>query len=406
VDIYARLYNGSGVAQTGEFLVNTDNNPCANPSVAAAADGSFMVSWQVHNPASTSAWDVYARSFSSTGVGGTAFQVNLHANGSQYLPHIKAIGTDFLIIWTSYGQDGSREGVYGQFVHEGGLLVGGEFRVNTTTVGQQMQPTVASDGVKQFLVVWTSYAGSPNGFDLFAQRYINVNGTCNAMGAPFVWAPFTIVSNKYQPRLVVSWPLEPGLSISNYQVYVDGALTNMGAITSNVWTMTAANGLTTNSTHYFQVSYIMTNGCQPALSAATTNSTWSGLNWGGIPYEWMAEFFGGYNSGTGKYSTNFWPPATSPAASGGPTLLQVFMSGGDPYDTSTWLQTTLTQTAQGMFLSWNTQPGLMYQVQMTTNFTSWSVVPNGSARYAATTSDAMNVGGVPAGYYRVLLLRQ
>ena len=31
--------------QGGEFLVNTDSNPCANPAVAAASDGSFMVAW-------------------------------------------------------------------------------------------------------------------------------------------------------------------------------------------------------------------------------------------------------------------------------------------------------------------------------------------------------------------------
>jgi hypothetical protein len=57
---------------------------------------------------------------------------------------------DYLVVWTSLGQDGSREGVYGQFVHSDGSLVGGEFRVNTTTIGQQMQPAVVSDGVGQF----------------------------------------------------------------------------------------------------------------------------------------------------------------------------------------------------------------------------------------------------------------
>jgi len=60
-----------------------------------------------------------------------------------------------------------------------------------------------------------------------------------------------------------------------------------------------------------------------------------------------------------------------------------------------------------MFLNWNTQPGLTYQVQMKTNFTSsWSVVPNASARFAAGTNDSIYVGGGSAGYYRVQLLRQ
>ena len=38
--------------------------------------------------------------------------------GDQYAPRISAIGVDYLIVWTSLGQDGSREGVFGQFVHE------------------------------------------------------------------------------------------------------------------------------------------------------------------------------------------------------------------------------------------------------------------------------------------------
>ena len=35
--------------------------------------------------------------------------------------------------------------------------------------------------------------------------------------------------------------------------------------------MTAANGLKTNSTHWFQVAYATTDGRQSPLSAATTN---------------------------------------------------------------------------------------------------------------------------------------
>jgi hypothetical protein len=88
-------------------------------------------------------------------------RVNSHLYGDQYAPRISAIGGDYLIVWTSLGQDGSREGVFGQFVHENGSLVGREVSVNTTTAGQQMQPAVASDGAEQFLVVWTGFTGSP-----------------------------------------------------------------------------------------------------------------------------------------------------------------------------------------------------------------------------------------------------
>ncbi len=407
VDIYARFYNSNGVAAGNEFLVDTNAlSPCANPSVAAAADGGFMVAWSgrdMVNP--TNGWDIYSRTFSSAGVGGATARLNGHLPGNQFAPHLSVIGGDYLVVWTSLGQDGSREGVYGQFVHEDGSPVGGEFRVNTTTAGQQMQPAVASDGASQFLVVWTGYTLGPNSFDLFAQRYLNVSSLLPPIDALFADAPFTLSNGVYQPQLQVLWPTLQlqGISVSNYEIYVDGAASPAALTTSNVWTMTAAEGLTTNSTHSFQVDYVTMDQRRSSLSPAASATTWSGLNWGGIPYEWMAEFFGGYYGGT--YHTGFWPSPNSPAAPGGPTLLQVFVTGGNPFDSSTWLHTALANTSQGMRLSWNTQPGFIYQVQVTTNFTSWSIVPDGAARLAAGTSDSIPVGAGGVGYYRVVLLR-
>ena len=406
VDVYARLYDSNALATTGEFLVNSNSNPCGNPEVAAASDGSFLVAWAAHDTVNyTNGWDIYARSFSSNGVGGNIAIVNTHIYGDQYAPRVSSIGTDYLVVWTSLGQDGSREGVYGQFLH-GVAPVGGELRVNTTTIGQQMQPVVTSDGAEQFLVVWTSFTGSPYNFDLFAQRYINVSALLQPMAAPFVWVPFMVSNNVYQPQLVVSWPFLLGISVSNYEVYVDGAATPVAAVATNQWTMTAAYGLTASSTHSFTVDYVTTAGLRATNSPATSGTTWSGLYWGSaaspIPYEWMAGYFGGYYGGS--YHTNFWPSAGSLAASGGPTLAQVFLSGGNPFDSTTWLKTTLTSTSQGMFLSWNTQPGATYQVQVRTNLTAaWSNL--GLPRFAAGSSDSIYVGGSPAGFYRMVLLR-
>jgi hypothetical protein len=256
--------------------------------------------------------------------------------------------------------------------------------------------------VAQFITVWTSYTGNPYSFDLFAQRYANVLAVLQPMSAPYVWVPFVVSNNVYQPRLVVSWTPLQGLSVSNYGVYVDGAATNIATVTSNQWTMTAANGLTTNSTHSFQLDYVTLAGRRPAsLSPSASGTTWSGLNHFGVPYEWMAEYYGGYVNG--KYYTNSWPSPTAKLNGSNLTLGQIFLSGGNPLDDTTWLQTTLTKTSQGMFLGWNTQPGATYQVQVTKDFNSWSNA--GSPRFAAGTTDSMNVGGSPVGYYRVVLLR-
>ena len=403
VDVYARLFNASGTPLGNEFVVNTDLKPCANPAVSVATDGSYLVAWCARDTAIiTNGMDVYARAYSSGGSGGSVFYVNSRLYGDEYAPHISVIGLDYLVTWTSLGQDGSREGVYAQFVHNDGAKVGGEFRGNTTTASQQTDPCVASDGVNQFIVVWTGFTGMQNQFDLFAQRYLSTSALLQAMSAPYVWAPFVVSNNVYQPRLVVSWAPLLGLSVSNYSVYVDGSATASGVTASNLWTMTAANGLTTNSTHSFRVDYLMTDGRRAPISPSASGTTWSGLNWGGIPYEWMAAYFGGYYNG--NYSTNFWPTPNTRMVAGGLTLTQIFVSGGNPYDASTWLKQTLTKTAQGLFLSWNTQPGAMYQVQVTTNFNGgWNNV--GSPRFAAGTTDSIYVGGSPVGFYQVVLLR-
>jgi hypothetical protein len=395
VDIYARIYNSNGVSTNNEFLVDTGSNPCADPAVAVASDGSYLIAWCAQDMITpNNGYDVYGHIFTNNVAAGGAFYINSTLSGDQYIPQVSVIGQDYLVAWTSLGQDGSREGIYAQSIHADGTLVGGEFRVNTTTVGQQMEPAIASDGVDQFLAVWTSFASLTNGFDLFAQRYVNSSGILVALPAPFVWAPFTISNNAYLPQLVVSWTPVEGLSVSNYEVYVNGAGSPMAIVATNQWTMTAANGLTTSSTNSFQVDYVLAGGRRSPLSPSATGATWGGGNWFGVPFEWMVAYYG-LNAGS-------WPLGTANLG-GGMTLSQVFKSGGDPLDPGTWLQTSLNQTIEGMYLSWNTQPGATYQVINSTNLTTWSNV--GSPRFAAGTVDSIYVGGKAAGYYRVVLLR-
>ena len=409
VDIYARVFAANGSPVASEFLVNSDNFACANPDVAAATDGSYMIVWDEKNIlAFTNSWDVYARPYSSSGAAGAVEVVNTHVYGDQYSPRISVIGLDYLVCWTSLGQDGSREGVFAQFIHNNGAPVGGELLVNTTTVGSQIQPVIASDGLNQFLSVWTSFTGVASGFDLFAQRYINGAAVLQPMSAPIVWAPFVLSNTVYQPQLVVSWPSLLGLSVSNFELYVDGASspTVLLPSTANLWTMTAANGLTTNSTHSFRIDYVLNDGRRSPISAPGSGSTWSGQSWGGIPFEWMQAYYGplsvSFPNGVPTYN---WPSPNTPLAAGGPTLLQVFLSGGSPLDSSTWLHQWTVRTSRGMYLYWNTMPGAMYQVQSTAAFNanSWSNV--GSPRFAAGVTDSIYVGGAPASFYRIQLLR-
>jgi hypothetical protein len=389
VDIYGRLYNASGVPVTGEFLVNTGTNLCANPSVAASADGGFMVAWGQFDPLyRTNSWDVFARPFSSAGAGGTTRRVNTFTFGDQYAPRISASGTDFLVAWTSLGQDGSNEGVYGQFLRGNGSLLGGEILVNTAVINAQIHPCVASDAAGRFLVSWSGYAGGPNSFDLFAQRYAAYTPPLPPMNAPLVYVPFVVTNHVYQPQIQVFWAAQTGLPVDHYEVYVDGAGTAAASVTTNVWVMTA----TPSSTHSFQVLVVTTDSRRSPLSPAASATTWSGISYYGIPVEWMNQYWG-----------DAWPSAVVPLDSGGPTPQQLFLTGANPLDPATWLRTAISSTAQGYFLTWNPQPGLTYQVQSSTNLSVW--VNAGSPRFALGNTDSVYIGLGNPGYYRILRLR-
>ena len=76
-----------------------------------------------------------------------------------------------MIAWQSQNQDGSGWGVYAQRFNASGSKVGGEFRVNTVTSGDQTSPSVAMDGTGNFTVAWASITPGTGGPVVDAQRY-------------------------------------------------------------------------------------------------------------------------------------------------------------------------------------------------------------------------------------------
>jgi len=101
---------------------------------------------------------------------GVEFRVNTATADAQYSPRI-AMDADgnYVVVWVSYGQDGSYEGVYAQRYASNGATLAAEIRVNTNTYQHQRRPSVAMDANGDFVVVWESPDGSLLG--IYAQRY-------------------------------------------------------------------------------------------------------------------------------------------------------------------------------------------------------------------------------------------
>lgn len=389
VDIYARLFSESGVPAGGEFLVNNSTNVCANPNVVAADDGGFAVVWgekDLNSPASNS-WDVVARTFSSTGLGRTARMVNTYTYGDQYAPKISMAGGEYIVAWISLGQDGSDGGIYARFLHADGSPSGDEMLVNTTTASQQLYPAVGSNGGGRFLVAWTSFGPGINSFDLFAQRYA---ATFQLLPAPAT----PNVSALDQSRLQVTWPEMGGYMVANYEVYADGAADATAVVSGNLlWCMA---GLAPHSTHGFRLAYVLTDGRHSPLSAIGSGTTWnSDDNFDGIPDDWEAQYWGTNSAG--------WPAPGADSDNDGVSNRDEFLAGTNPTNSASVLRMRLAATPQGLFLSWNTQPGQIYQVQSASAIGSWSNL--GPSRFASDSTDSIYVGGNERQYYRVLRVR-
>jgi hypothetical protein len=174
--VYAQRYNSMGIAQGGEFQVNTfTTNAQFNPSVAMNDAGGFVITWTSDSEGHDENWGVYAQRYNASGIAqGTEFNVNTYIFGSQGRSSIamNSIG-NFVITWTSSFEDGSGSGIYAQRYNALGVAMGAEFRVNTRTNDDQDYPAISMDDTGDFIIVWQGVddTGSYYTDGIFAQRY-------------------------------------------------------------------------------------------------------------------------------------------------------------------------------------------------------------------------------------------
>lgn len=384
VDIMARLFTADGVALGNEFRVNqAGTNVCASPSVVARDDGGFSVVWNENNLTNRdNSWDVVARGFDASGAPlADPVVVNTHLYGDQVSPALSTAGAEQLAVWTSYGQDGSFEGIYGQFLRAD-ERVGGEFRVNSTTVSRQLFPAVSGLGDAGFVAVWSSFVGGDSSLDLYAQRYL--------LGVPKPAAP--VVSGVSQNRLSVTWPAVAGFEVASYELYETGSTTPV--VTVNNWWLSPATLLPATSKSY-QVAYRLADGRLSPRSDAGTGSTWGAdENFDGLPDDWQAAYW---------TDGNYPSPLVDSDADGASNLAE-FLAGTNPGDAADVLRLSLSAGEYGWTVRWNTKPGLIYQLQSSANFESWTTL--GGSRFAIGAQDAQNIDdGSGLGYFRVIRIR-
>jgi hypothetical protein len=177
-NVFGRLHDAAGAPSGGEFLVNTFTTSFQDRATAAvAATGRFVVTWESAGQ-DGSGRGIFAQRYDASGARqGAEFRVNTATAGSQYRPNVATDAAgNFVVVWDG-DTDGSNWGIFGQRFDAGGSPLGAEFRVNTYTTDRQTFPQVARTPTGSFVVVWSSYRQDGSGYGVFGQRF-------DAAGAP------------------------------------------------------------------------------------------------------------------------------------------------------------------------------------------------------------------------------
>jgi Domain of unknown function (DUF4347)/Cadherin-like/Bacterial Ig domain/Putative Ig domain len=165
-----------------EFQVNTTTNNQqdtaaltrgSQQAVAYDSAGNFVVVWTSKAQDNGASTGVYARRFASDGTALTGeIQVNATTAGDQNMARVVSdAGGNFVVTWTSAGQDGNATGVYARRFDASGAALTGEIAVNTTTTGDQRNSVIGMNRSSgEFVVVWEGQ-GSGDAAGIFFRRF-------------------------------------------------------------------------------------------------------------------------------------------------------------------------------------------------------------------------------------------
>ncbi len=209
--VYARIYNNAGFPLGPEFMVNQYGPDFqGEPAVAMDGQGNIVFVWQSWEQ-DGDAFGIYARLYDPTGIPlGPEFRVNTFIQDNQMHPALAVESSgNFVVVWSSYDQDGDKTGVFARGFDHNGLPLGGEFQVNQTASGWQDHPDISADSMGDFVVCWHGQSATMEDYDIFART---LDRTGQLIGPEFKvnsttedWQVYPSVASDTQGNFCVAW---------------------------------------------------------------------------------------------------------------------------------------------------------------------------------------------------------
>ncbi|MBL4837102.1 MAG: VCBS domain-containing protein [Kordiimonadaceae bacterium] len=211
-----QLYDANDQAVGGPFTVESGSTFV---KATQLDDGTVVIAYQKSIAGKSS--EGFVRHYDpDTNTISAAISVNTTTTADQQLFQLTALGDGgYVVVWQSDGNssDTDAHGAFGQIFDSGGNKVGGEFQVNTTTVGDQRTPAVTALDDGGFLVQWVDLSGNDgDGSGLFYQRF----DAAGLKNAPETVLTDVIVGEQY------TWFTDSIATLANGDVVATWASTN------------------------------------------------------------------------------------------------------------------------------------------------------------------------------------
>lgn len=183
VSLVVRSFGADGEPVGLEQKISDPEAVASLPMLATLADGRVLAAWTRRDPENVeNRLDVASRLLNTAGIPlGEVQIVNDTRFGDQFRPRLSVTRHGVLGVWSSMGQDGSWEGVYGRWIDNEGTPSGDEIPINGQTGGGQLMPAVAADSLENLMVAWST--NLPRiGYEVFAQRFAPLLLRAEAIG--------------------------------------------------------------------------------------------------------------------------------------------------------------------------------------------------------------------------------
>ena len=201
--VYGQRFDANGTKVGSEIQINTTTAYSqARPDITITQNGGFVVIWESWNQdvATPSGYGIFGQRFDANGTKlGGEFQVNSYTNDYQWFGDVLAMDDgNFVVTWCSWQQDGHDGGIYLQRFNAQANKTGPEVRVNSSTAFYQWLPQLARVGQENFAVIWSSWKQDGHREGVFVKIYrqdgkaLTFEERVNLTTQNFQWEPGVI----------------------------------------------------------------------------------------------------------------------------------------------------------------------------------------------------------------------